>query len=106
MPLYEFRCQSCGSRFTLLVGIAETGETIACSHCGSADIHKLVSKFMRLRSEDQRLDEAVERLSQIEDDQPGEARSRLMEAGRALDDDLSGEMDEMFDNDQTEQVPG
>ncbi len=40
MPIYEYRCESCGSEFEELV----FGDSpVACPKCGGADTHKLMS---------------------------------------------------------------
>jgi putative FmdB family regulatory protein len=40
MPIFEYRCTSCGHEFELLV---RTGVTPACPSCRSADLEKLLS---------------------------------------------------------------
>lgn len=40
MPIYEFRCKACDTRFETLV---RHGDDVACSHCGSHELQKLIS---------------------------------------------------------------
>ena len=54
MPLYEYRCRSCGARFERLVrGGAATADAngsqpaIACPQCDSAEVKRLLSAFAR-----------------------------------------------------------
>jgi hypothetical protein len=71
-----------------------------CSHCGSPNTSKLVSRFARFRSEDDRIDELADRLETMgEPDSPSEMRSVMRELGKALDEDASDEMEEMFEAD-------
>jgi len=42
MPIYEYRCPTCGNRFEKLV---RGHTTPACPHCGEAEPQKLVSGF-------------------------------------------------------------
>ena len=42
MPIYEYRCKSCGSVTEFLVGVGED-IAITCSHCGSVDMEKIMS---------------------------------------------------------------
>jgi putative FmdB family regulatory protein len=42
MPIYEFACEGCGSRFEELV---EAGSTAICPACGSAATHRLYSQL-------------------------------------------------------------
>lgn len=45
MPIYEFRCPSCGHQFEQLVFRSTETEEIACPRCGSTDITRLLSAF-------------------------------------------------------------
>ena len=43
MPIYEFKCNSCGKDFESLVLIASAVDSITCKHCQSKDIKKIIS---------------------------------------------------------------
>jgi putative FmdB family regulatory protein len=43
MPIYEFECEECRSRFEELVPAG--ADAIACAECGSARTRRLVSAF-------------------------------------------------------------
>jgi hypothetical protein len=71
-----------------------------CPSCGSTDIKKLVSRFRRLRSEDERLDEISDRLETMgEPDSPSQMRDMVKEMARATDDDMGEELEELFESD-------
>lgn len=100
MPVYEYRCAACGRKFSALIGMTAEPDDERCPHCGSAQAQRLVSKFARLRSEDDRLDELADRMEGMpEPDSPAEARKLVREMGKAMDEDLSDEMEEMFEDD-------
>ena len=40
MPIFDYRCKACDKTFEMLV---LSGETPACTACGSTDLEKLVS---------------------------------------------------------------
>jgi len=42
MPIYEYRCASCGSKTEVLRKISDAPLTI-CPECGKSSMHKLVS---------------------------------------------------------------
>ncbi len=42
MPVYEFRCQDCGNKFTVLCGISEK-DKLTCPECNSSNIRQVIS---------------------------------------------------------------
>jgi len=45
VPLYEYRCASCGSRFEVLRRMGQGSEGITCPQCGQAKVEKEFSTF-------------------------------------------------------------
>jgi len=45
MPIYEFRCAGCGSRFEKLCPVGESGENLRCPGCGAAYPKRVMSSF-------------------------------------------------------------
>ena len=45
MPIYEYLCQDCGSRFELLRSIKEADNPILCKSCKSEHTQRAVSVF-------------------------------------------------------------
>lgn len=71
-----------------------------CPNCGGSETERLVSRFARYRNEDARMDEMAERLDSLgEPESPQEMRSMMREMGKALDEDVSDEMEEMLETD-------
>jgi putative FmdB family regulatory protein len=100
MPIYEYRCKGCGKKFSALIGMTAEADNEACPHCGSLDTGKLVSRFARYRSEDDRVDAIADSLETMgEPDSPTEMREMMREMGKAMDEDMSDEMEEMFEAD-------
>lgn len=101
MPVYEFRCQACGAKATLLMALSEDPADQACPSCGEKQLQKLISRFRRGRSEDERVEEISDRIDLYgEPDSATAVRNFAREVGKAMDDDLSDEMEEMFEADQ------
>lgn len=74
-----------------------------CPHCEANDAEKLVSRFQRGRTEDDRMDEMADRIEGMgEPDSPREMRELMREMGSAMDDDMSDEMEAMFEADMAE----
>jgi putative FmdB family regulatory protein len=45
VPLYEYRCSSCGSLFEVLRRVGQGSEGLACPDCGRAEVEKEYSTF-------------------------------------------------------------
>jgi putative FmdB family regulatory protein len=45
MPLYEYRCKSCGEVFEKMMRWSEADRSPVCPNCQSADTHKQISTF-------------------------------------------------------------
>lgn len=100
MPVFEFRCEQCGKRFNALIGMTAEADDEACPHCGSKRTRKLVSRFARVRSEDDRIDALADQLETMgEPDSPSEMRQMVREMGKAMDEDMADDMEEMFEAD-------
>ena len=51
MPVYEYRCQSCRRKVSVLVrGFSGAGE-VTCNFCGSKDLARLFSTFATVRTD-------------------------------------------------------
>jgi hypothetical protein len=71
-----------------------------CPHCGSAETDKLVSRFARYRTEDDRIDALADQIETMgEPDSPSQMRELMREMGKATDEDVSDEMEEMLEAD-------
>ena len=45
MPLYEYRCQSCGKTFEMLRRISDADRDLRCPDCLSEEVERLLSTF-------------------------------------------------------------
>ena len=60
MPLYEYRCLDCKKRSTILVLSLTHQAPEACSHCTSARVERILSRFASPKSEDARLNASLD----------------------------------------------
>src|SRR3990172_511350 len=100
MPIYESRCRRCRRRssvFTRSIG----GEVEAvCSHCGSPEMSRLISRVAVLRSEDDAfagLDESS--LGDVDENDPRSmarwVRRMSHQMGEPLDSEMESELERM-----------
>jgi putative FmdB family regulatory protein len=45
MPLYEYRCQKCGTSFEMLRRIQDADRDLECPQCKSEHVERLLSTF-------------------------------------------------------------
>lgn len=45
MPLYEYRCSSCGERFEVLQRIGAGADGVRCPRCGADSVQRVHSTF-------------------------------------------------------------
>lgn len=45
MPIFEYKCEGCGSRFEKLIRRAEDESGLCCPTCGQAQVAKQLSTF-------------------------------------------------------------
>lgn len=45
MPMYDYRCPTCGSRFERFLRLTESDSAVPCPHCGTPKTLKQLSSF-------------------------------------------------------------
>ena len=106
MPVYEFRCDDCRRRFSVLVGVVAGNAEPKCPRCGSGRLSKLVSRFAVARSEDDMLDDMADP-SRIGDmDDPREMARWMKQMGREMGEDMGEDFDEMVEEAVREEAEG
>jgi putative FmdB family regulatory protein len=45
MPMYEYRCQKCSTRFEMLRRMADADCDLECPECRSEEVERLLSAF-------------------------------------------------------------
>lgn len=100
VPIYEYQCEQCQAKFSLLIGMVAAPDEEKCPKCGSHNIKRLVSKFRRLYSEDEKMQKLEDRLDMMgEPSSSQELRDLVREMGAASDDDCADDMEEMLETD-------
>jgi putative FmdB family regulatory protein len=100
MPIFEFSCSSCGRRFSALVGVVAEPKLPACPRCGGTELTRLVSRFSRVRSEDDALESLCDesKYGDIEND-PGAMRRWVKDMSSAMDEDLGDDFEQALEDD-------
>jgi putative FmdB family regulatory protein len=105
MPIFEYTCNTCanGRKFSALVGVVANATPPQCPRCGGTDLKKLVSRFARVRSEDEAIDALADDADNLDMDDPKAVRRLVREMAGGMGDDMDADefeqiMDEASDD--------
>ena len=98
MPIYEYRCDDCGSFSTFLV-LKQEGFALACKKCGSKKLTKLISRVARVRSDEERMERLADpaHLSDLDENDPVSMARWMKRMGKELGEDMGTDFDQMVD---------
>ncbi len=99
MPIYEYRCKKCKKLSSfLLLRITEEIDP-HCTHCGSKDVTKIISRVAVLKSEEQRLESMLDpsKFSDLDENDPRSVERVMRRMGRELGDELGEGFEESME---------
>jgi len=99
MPIYEYRCDRCKRKVTVLtLRVSERVEP-ECDRCGSRKLTRLMSRFATVRSEEGRLDDLADpsSLAGLDENDPKSMARWMRKMGKELGEDGGEDFDEMVD---------
>ncbi len=93
MPIYEYRCQKCRKRVSILT--LRVGEEVEpeCDKCGSKNLSRLMSRFAMPKSEEARLDALSDpsSLSGLDENDPKGMARWMKKMGKEMGEEFSGD---------------
>jgi putative FmdB family regulatory protein len=96
MPIYEYLCSQCHRRFRKLVGVVAHPTPLQCPRCQSTDLNRQISRFARVRNEDEALDSLADEMEAMGDTEDPKTIRRLMrEMGSELGEDFDEDFEQM-----------
>jgi len=109
MPIYEYRCQDCRRRISILWrSFSEVeSEPPRCARCGSTNLVRLMSRVAVLRSEESRLEDLADpsSLAGLDEDDPRSIARWMRKMSGEMGEDLGPEFDEVVDRLESGQSP-
>ena len=104
MPIYEYECQGCQRRVSLLIRTLSAAEAPRCPRCGSATLSRLMSRFATVKSEDSRLDSLSDPASfgDLDENDPQSVARFVKKMGHEMGEDLGEDLDAAMDEAMTE----
>ena len=108
MPIYEYHCQDCRRRVSVLVRSISNPGTPACPRCGGHQMERLMSRFARVRSEESRLDALADpsALGGLDENDPQSVARWAKKMGKELGDDLGEDFDQVMEEAMEEEAGG
>lgn len=98
MPIYEFVCTQCKRKFRKLVGVVAQPSPLQCPRCQSTELSRQISRFARIRNEDETLDSLADEMETMGDTEDPKALRRMMrEMGKSMGEDLDEEFEQMME---------
>jgi putative FmdB family regulatory protein len=108
MPIYEYRCNRCRKKVSILTLRVSEKVDERCEHCGSTSLTRLLSRFSTGRSEESRLDALADpsNLSGLDENDPRSMARWMRKMGQEMGDELGGEdFEEMLDEMEAGKAP-
>jgi putative FmdB family regulatory protein len=99
VPIYEYECQGCHRRLSLLIRTFAAAEGPRCPRCGSAELSRLMSRFATVKSEDSRLDSLADPSSfgDLDENDPRSVAQFVKKMGHEMGEDLGEDLDAAMD---------
>ena len=99
MPIYEYECQGCRRRVSLLIRTLHSAEAPRCPRCNSAELSRLMSRFATVKSEDARLDSLSDPSSfgDLDENDPRSVAQFVKKMGSEMGEDLGPDLDAAMD---------
>lgn len=92
MPIYEYECEKCHRRTSVLTLRASAKVDAKCSHCGAARMRRLMSRFAMPRSEEARMEALADSssLGDVNENDPKSLARAMRKMGREMGDEFAG----------------
>lgn len=98
MPIYEYLCQDCRKRCSILLLTSRPGTAPTCRHCGSRKVERLMSRFAAPKSEEARLESLADpsHLGDIDENDPHSVARFMKKMGDEMGEDLGDDVESMM----------
>jgi putative FmdB family regulatory protein len=100
MPIYEYECDKCHRRTSVLTMRVTEKIDAVCRHCGSSKLSRLMSRFAMPKSEEARLDALSDpaTFGDLDENDPKSVARMMRKLGKEMGEEVSGpEMDEAIE---------
>jgi putative FmdB family regulatory protein len=110
MPIYEYRCLSCGKKTTIVTLSIKESFTPRCEFCQSLDVEKMVSRVSTPRSEESRLESLADpsKLSGLDENDPVGLARWMKKMGKEMGEEMGEDLDQAVEEaiEESERMKG
>lgn len=99
MPIYEYDCADCRRQVSLLILNIHNPPPLRCPRCGGEQLNRLLSRFTRLRTEDERLERLADpsSLGDLDENDPQSIQRWVKRMGKELGDEMGEDFEPMME---------
>jgi putative FmdB family regulatory protein len=99
VPIYEYECQGCRRRVSVLVRSVAGHTSPRCTRCGSPEMSRLMSRFATVKSEDSRLESLADpsQYGDLDENDPKSVARFMKRMGQEMGEDLGDDLDAAMD---------
>jgi len=99
MPIYEYRCRSCGRKSQFLTLSVSAVLEAKCRFCGGLEMDKLVSRVAIHRSEESRLENLADpsRLGGLDENDPASVARWMKKMGKEMGEEAGEDFEQEID---------
>lgn len=95
MPIYEYRCLTCGKRSSVLVLSIANVPSVSCKYCKSEQLERLLSRFAAPKSEEARLESLADpsKFGDLDENDPQSMARFMKKMGQEMGEDLGDDVE-------------
>ncbi|MCC7201704.1 MAG: zinc ribbon domain-containing protein [Nitrospirae bacterium] len=99
MPIYEYRCNNCRKKVSVLI-LNRSSDATVCTHCGSRELTRLFSRFAAPKSEEARLESLADpgKWGDIDENDPASMARAMKKMGKEFGDELGEDFEQEVDS--------
>lgn len=107
MPIYEYACQECHRKSSVLVLNPRNPGVVTCRQCGGSRMDRLLSRFAAPKSEEARLESLGDpaNLGGIDENDPRSVARLMKKMGQEMGEDVNDIEAMMDQSDDGEGIP-
>lgn len=99
MPIYEYRCQDCGTRNSYIILSQSKQASLVCKQCRGSRLERLMSRFSAPKSEEARMEALADpsNFGDVDENDPQSMARFMKKMGREMGEDVGEDFDAVME---------